>query len=673
MILSVLLLVIALSGGIVGTNRKDKSTSVALVALLLCGAACWLEIWSFREGRALATRAEIPAAYHLGIALLWWASCDSFFRPTIQTEIATRVRTVAGIVGGLLLLAASAATVLYDFGPWEIHPVAALPLAIWSTRLALISWPLWKRFAFATVPVCFLLTTLFLLGVAATDTLRPYFSSREESTLDSLGAPAPAIGGNGPLGDGATRRIPRDVNVHFRHEILVRVKVPSPTLFRSWSQTPLYLRSSTLALFESDDILSPIRSGRWLYDPDDGAEDQCIPLSVAKTPLHPPVSSQRHTYFIERKSASHLPLVENIGSLFAESVYEFADDWYQFSPADEIRQLCYTATAPSLESPEVRPSDLQGIRREEIPAIYLQMPPSPLSPRIRELCATFPTDDPLGGIRRYLARQTRYSLHFSTPEDTSPLSDFLFGSGQGHCEHYAAATVLLLRGLGIPSRVAYGYAGGIADAEQQLFAYRDSDFHAWTEILLPGPQWRRFDTTPVVPGAASRQPATAPLPAMAETEYYDFSHFDPSIARKRNPFGGILAEGMTWLSGHFPLATAMGLSLLGGLWAWIGRRRESQPDGHRTPVAAASGRCPPSAFLLELERIARIAGIPRRPGQTWREWLAILDERLDLPALTEEAVTYHYHVTYAGRRRDSAKEAEYLKTLRKWNTEKRFD
>ncbi len=84
----------------------------------------------------------------------------------------------------------------------------------------------------------------------------------------------------------------------------------------------------------------------------------------------------------------------------------------------------------------------------------------------------------------------------------------------------------MLRGLGFPSRVAYGYAGGITDAGQRLFA-------SATATSTPGPkssprqQWKIFDTTPVVPNAAPRLPSASALPAMVEAEFHDFSEFDP--------------------------------------------------------------------------------------------------------------------------------------------------
>jgi hypothetical protein len=676
MALTVLVLLVALTGGLVMAKRRPGPIAASLPALLLCAAACAFEAWLFREGRALVMRADMPAAYHAGLGLLWWASADRFLRPAAAGnagDLAAIVRAFAGVGGGLILLATSAGTVLYDFGPWEAHPVAALPLALWGTHLVLPSWPLPRRLPFATLPASLLLTALVLGSIAATDTLRPWFTDRDDTRLDALAPRAPELDGNGPLGDGASRKIPRDVDVRFRREILVRVKAHSPALYRTWAGTPLYLRSSTLALFESDEVLSPIRSGRWLYDQDDGEEDRLITLDPAHDPASQSDPARLHTYFIDRKSISHLPLAGNATGLFSESVYEFADDWYQFSPADEIQRIRYTASTGSPAPLEVRPGELRAARTAEIPAIYLQLPPSPLAARVRALCATFSGDDPLASIRAYLAGQAHYSLHFTTPDDSSPLAEFLFGNGHGHCEHYAAATVLMLRGLGIPSRVAYGYAGGITDAGQRLFAFRDSDFHAWAEVLTPDQQWKIFDTTPVVPNAAPRLPSASALPAMVETEFHDFSEFDPTTVRRRNEFAVFVADLVAWFSTHFFLATAAGLGLLGGLWRLLVRRRESGGPGRHSGGLDPSGGTRPPDFLLELARIAESLGWRRRPGQTWRELLARLDECQGLPPAAGEAVAYHYHITYAGGPRDPAAEARFLEALRGWSAGTRPD
>ncbi|XLM20215.1 transglutaminase-like domain-containing protein, partial [Chromobacterium piscinae] len=41
-----------------------------------------------------------------------------------------------------------------------------------------------------------------------------------------------------------------------------------------------------------------------------------------------------------------------------------------------------------------------------------------------------------------------------------PVDQFLFGTRQGFCEHYASAFAFLARAAGMPARVVIGYQGG---------------------------------------------------------------------------------------------------------------------------------------------------------------------------------------------------------------------
>jgi transglutaminase-like putative cysteine protease len=77
------------------------------------------------------------------------------------------------------------------------------------------------------------------------------------------------------------------------------------------------------------------------------------------------------------------------------------------------------------------------------------------------------------------------------------VDDFLFDTRRGFCEHYAGAFVVLLRAVGIPSRVVTGYQGGEINPTGNYMIVRDSDAHAWAEVLLDG-VWQRFDPTAAV-------------------------------------------------------------------------------------------------------------------------------------------------------------------------------
>lgn len=88
------------------------------------------------------------------------------------------------------------------------------------------------------------------------------------------------------------------------------------------------------------------------------------------------------------------------------------------------------------------------------------------------------------------------------------IDDFLFGTREGFCEHYAGSFVFMLRAAGIPARVVTGYQGGKFNGDYMIV--RQSDAHAWAEAYIDG-QWRRFDPTAAVAPERVEQGADAVL------------------------------------------------------------------------------------------------------------------------------------------------------------------
>ena len=87
-----------------------------------------------------------------------------------------------------------------------------------------------------------------------------------------------------------------------------------------------------------------------------------------------------------------------------------------------------------------------------------------------------------------------------------PVLHFLFESKAGHCEYFASAMVLLLRTLGIPSRVVGGYAGGEWNEMGRNYLVRSSDAHTWVEVWIRERGWVPFDPTPGLPPANTQRP-----------------------------------------------------------------------------------------------------------------------------------------------------------------------
>ena len=102
------------------------------------------------------------------------------------------------------------------------------------------------------------------------------------------------------------------------------------------------------------------------------------------------------------------------------------------------------------------------------------------------------------------------------PPTTSgpPLVGFVTRTRAGYCQHFAGAMALMLRYLGIPSRVAVGFSSGRYDAKRGVWTVTDHDAHAWVETWFRGYGWLPLDPTPAA-GRPERGQLSAPYAAAA--------------------------------------------------------------------------------------------------------------------------------------------------------------
>ncbi len=99
-------------------------------------------------------------------------------------------------------------------------------------------------------------------------------------------------------------------------------------------------------------------------------------------------------------------------------------------------------------------------------------------------------------VRDYLIRNMAYTRVLEGDESAPPIDHFLFQNKSGHCEYFASSMVVLLREMGIPSRVVTGFLNGEFNEIGDHFLVRESDAHAWVEVYFPEYGWTRFDPTP---------------------------------------------------------------------------------------------------------------------------------------------------------------------------------
>ena len=94
------------------------------------------------------------------------------------------------------------------------------------------------------------------------------------------------------------------------------------------------------------------------------------------------------------------------------------------------------------------------------------------------------------------------------PAGVAPLEDFVARTQRGYCQHFAGAMALMLRYLGIPSRVAVGFASG--NYRHGEWVVSDRDAHMWVEVWFRGWGWVPFDPTPGRGGLAGSYSASSP-------------------------------------------------------------------------------------------------------------------------------------------------------------------
>ncbi|GAA3134213.1 hypothetical protein GCM10017687_58120 [Streptomyces echinatus] len=66
---------------------------------------------------------------------------------------------------------------------------------------------------------------------------------------------------------------------------------------------------------------------------------------------------------------------------------------------------------------------------------------------------------------------------------------------EGFCVHFSFAMAAMARTLGIPARVAVGFAPGTPQADGTI-SVNQKDAHAWPELYFEGVGWTRFEPTP---------------------------------------------------------------------------------------------------------------------------------------------------------------------------------
>ncbi|HUX11244.1 MAG TPA: DUF3488 and transglutaminase-like domain-containing protein, partial [Terriglobia bacterium] len=267
--------------------------------------------------------------------------------------------------------------------------------------------------------------------------------------------------------------------------------------------------------------VQPVSFGRFLIPREQGAENR--PENTLRYQiLLSPISSD--VIFVaaaprEIISRMHMLTVDETGSLHNAS--------HVFSPSQ------YTVVSQvGLPSPAALRA-APGNYSREMRQLYLRLP-ARLDPRVKGLAEKVTTGATNSyaravEIRDYLRNHFGYTLDSQQVEPSDPIGSFLFVARKGYCVYFASAMAIMLRTLGIPTRLVNGFQTGSYNRFGRDFVVRARNAHSWVEVYFPNYGWIPFDPTPPDPNPVIASDWDNYLDALGLfwNEWvvnYDFSH-----------------------------------------------------------------------------------------------------------------------------------------------------
>ncbi len=243
-------------------------------------------------------------------------------------------------------------------------------------------------------------------------------------------------------------------------------------------------------------------------------------------------------------------------------------------------------------------------------------------------------------LRNALREECRYSLDIANPDNRDPLENFLFHEKRGHCELFATAGVMAARAMGVPSRIAYGWAGGSYYDSSNLFVFRAREAHAWTEVMIADVGWVVMDCTPEASIGQSRSapPGETPITTEEQAAYEE----EPTYV-------DVDTRLVTIVISSIGLGAA-GIALFLAL-----TRRKSYGLSPALPSSA-----PAAGYYRAFLQFCARCQIAAKKHHTLRQLLRKFPDR---PAFAVALQRYHYTIKYGKNEPDPATEKELQRQI----------
>ncbi|MEE8347682.1 MAG: transglutaminase domain-containing protein, partial [Dehalococcoidia bacterium] len=251
-----------------------------------------------------------------------------------------------------------------------------------------------------------------------------------------------------------------------------------------------------------------------------------------------------------------------------------------------------------------------------VSAAYLQLPAMPdrVSQLARQITGAETTAyDATKAVESYLRGYPVDYRVGDTPPGRDTVDYFLFEAKRGYFDYHASAMVVLLRSVGIPSRLAVGFVidRDDLDPESSSYTVQSRDAYAWVEVYFSGHGWVEFNPSPDRPAdlRPNSRDDEIPLPPLSLDD----------IRNLPVATGGFFPTGIGDDSGNGGPTSSGGSGPGNAPWialsvaAFVAALATSASLGWRRSVA---GLPYPQQLWEKTVRLASWAGRPPQTGQT---------------------------------------------------------
>jgi transglutaminase-like putative cysteine protease len=456
------------------------------------------------------------------------------------------------------------------------------------------------------------LVFMFTPHVPGARVLAPPFSVLHPVGIPGFGGGVTNPDATGPDGSGGSGPVRGVGYPGFGSQVDLRVRgqLSNRLVMRVRSPQPAFWRGQAYDTFDGTTWTASSRNIQEFGQNDDQSIDVGSHIESV------PTRTLLQTFYVVRQQPNIVFAAANARQVYFPAGRLAVDDYGSIRSPIMLEPETVYSVVSDVPDPTTR---MLRTARDPIPGPFLtqytQLPPD-LPHRVVALAhrITDPYPNQYGkvmAVQRWLQRNTRYNLDIPPdPPGVDAVDQFLFVTRQGFCEHIASAMAIMLRAVGVPTRLAVGFDTGSQNLLTGYWDVHESDAHAWVEVAYPGIGWIEYDPTHAVPPADGGFTTSFLAGALLSKIGHFLAWVVPGPVKTAGAaIGRAFAVAGRSVARAWPMALAVVLAGVVTL-VWLGRRRRLA----RAPAGTA-------AAFASLCRTFERRGHPRAPSSTPREYL----------------------------------------------------